>query len=139
MSAASSTVTQDQARQRFRAEHQVHLVSELDEGSSFAQLPAGVYGFTYAPATETPVFQHHSYHSFEVHRLPDGSGRMIAFCSPEDAAKLRSPGEQEITACPEPWESATEPVAIPFDWIQTSLYKPVRRDGNAISLHVSIV
>ena len=136
MAAAATPLSQDQARERYRLEHQVRLVSPADEGTSFSHLPAGVYGFTYAPATETPVFQRQSYHSFEVHKLLDGSGEMIAYCTQQDAAQLNAAGEFEITVYPDVWESATVPVSIPFDRIQTSLYKPVRRDGNAIPLQI---
>ena len=137
MAAAATLVSQDQARERYRVEHKVRLVSEADEGAAFAHLPNGVYGFTYAPATETPIFQRKSYHSFEVHKLPDGSGQLISYCTAEDAAKLDGKGEFDITIYPDPWENATVPVSIPFDWVYTNLYKPVRRDGNAIPLHVS--
>ena len=137
MTATATPVSQDQARERYRSQHQVRLISEADEGSSFAHLPPGVYGFTYAPATETPIFQRHSYHSFEVHKLPDGSGCMIVFCTPEEAAKLKEKGREfEMTVYPDQWENATQPVAIPFDQVYTSLYKPVRRDGNAIPLRI---
>ena len=137
MAAAATLVSQDQARERYRVEHKVRLVSEADEGAAFAHLPNGVYGFTYAPATETPIFQRQSYHSFEVHKLPDGSGQLIAFCNRDDAGKLDGKGEFDITIYPDPWENATVPVSIPFDRVFTSLYKPVRRDGNAIPLHIS--
>ena len=136
MAAAASSLSQDQARERYRLEHQVRLVPPSHEGAGFADLPSGVYGFTYAPATETPIFERHSYHSFEVHKLPDGSGRLIAFCTPQDAAQLTGTGEFDITVYPDAWENASVPVTIPFDWIFTSLYKPVRRDGNAIPLHI---
>lgn len=136
MAAPATTLSQDQARERYRLEHQVRLVSEADDGTGFSHLPGGVYGFTYAPATETPIFQRQSYHSFEVHKLPDGSGRLIAFCTREQAALLSEKSHFEMTVYPDPWESATEPVCIPFDRIHTSLYKPVRRDGNAIPLSI---
>jgi hypothetical protein len=131
-------VSSDQARERFRVEHQVRLVLDAEEGAGFSHLPAGVYGFTYAPATETPLFKRHSYHSFEVHKLPGGAGRLIAFCTPEVAEELKGTGKEiEATLYPDPWEKATVPVAIPFDWIFANLYKPVRRDGNAIDIRIS--
>ena len=138
MAAATPPVSADQARERYRVEHQVRLVSDAEDGTGFAHLPPGVYGFTYAPATETPIFKRHSYHSFEVHKLPGGSGRLISFCTPEVAEELKSNGKEiEVTLYPDPWEKATVPVAIPFDWILANLYKPVRRDGNAIDIRIS--
>ena len=132
------TVSTEQARKEVRAEHDVRLVTLKEEGSAFRDLPNGVYGFTYAPATETPVFERHSYHSFEVHKLPDGSGQIFGYCTAEDAAKVQARSEMfEITLYPDTWANATEMVCIPFSWLLTDIYKPVRREGNATPLRLS--
>lgn len=139
MSTAFATpVTGDMSRERFRSEHKVRLVRPDEDGFSLFKLPPGVYGFTYAPTTETPVFERQSFHSFEVHRLPDSSGRLLVYVSAEDLAQLN--GREKlfsVTGYPDPWESATHLVAIPFDWILNSLHKPVRQDGNGIPLRLS--
>src|SRR5690348_7930864 len=57
---------------RLRAEHQVRLIDPNDEGMSFEKLPVGVYGFSYAPQQESPLFGNKMYQNFEVHKLPDG-------------------------------------------------------------------
>jgi hypothetical protein len=137
--AAAKTLSSGKARDQLRSEHQVQLISPDDEGSAFDRIPNGVYGFTYAPGTETPVFRGQSYHSFEVHKRPDGSGFLVAHCTPEDLAALKRGGRTvEITAYPDPWEKATEAVAIPIGAVVSGYYKPVRQDGNGIPLRLSL-
>jgi hypothetical protein len=138
MTATANPVSTDQARQRFRAEHKVRLVSPQEDGRGFSSLPTGVYGFSYAPATETPLFVRHSFHSFEVHKLADGTGAIIGFCTAADAAKLREKAERfDITLYPDVWQQATEPVAVPIPWLLNDLYKPQREDGNPMPLRLA--
>lgn len=136
----AAVVSPERTREQFRTEHNVRLIRPEEEGDGFNRLPPGVYGFTYAPATETPVFERRSYHSFEVHKLADGAGRLIGCCSSEDAEKLRDARASsfEMILFPESWEQATTLVSIPLDWVAASLYKPVRRDGNGVPLHLSV-
>ena len=138
MSTAIATpVLRDLTRDRLRTEHRVRLLNSEEEGTAFDKLPTGVYGFSYAPATETPLFSQQSYHSFEIHKLPDGSGRLLVFCTEQDAEQIaRSQGDIEITAYPDTWQNAGVLVPIQMRCIATSLYKPVRRDGNAIPLRL---
>ena len=44
----------EQQREQLRAEHKLRPVKSEEEGTAITKLPNGVYGFTYAPATETP-------------------------------------------------------------------------------------
>ena len=136
--AAAITLSHGKAREQLRSEHQVRLVSAGEEGTAFARLPNGVYGFTYAPATETPVFSRQSYHSFEVHKQPDGAGFLLVHVSPGDLNKLKSSGTVQVRALPDPWQEATELIAVPMETIVSRLFKPVREDGNAIPLQVSL-
>jgi hypothetical protein len=138
MSAATPIANdQDQARELLRREHNVRIVRGEEEGLAFHKLPGGVYGFTYAPATETPLFGHKSYHSFEVHKLPDGSGRLIGYCAPEDTARIQSIGQQvDLTLYPDPWESATNLMSIDLGWLVSDNYRPVRKEGNGLLLRL---
>ena len=134
--AIANPVSRDLTRDRLRVEHQVRSLHSEEEGAAFAVLSAGVYGFTYAPATETPLFSTRAYHSFEVHKLADGSGRLLVYCKPEDAARMAAGEVVEFMGYPDPWEDATVLVSVPLDRLMNSLYKPVRRDGNAVPLRV---
>jgi hypothetical protein len=138
MSAATPIANdQDQAREFLRREHNVRSLRAEEEGLAFKKLPGGVYGFTYAPATETPLFSHRSYHSFEYHKLADGSGRLIGYCSPEDFAKMQSLGQPvEIVLYPDPWENATQLTFIDTDWLVSDAYRPARNEGNGVSLRL---
>jgi hypothetical protein len=139
MSTAIATpVSGDLNYDRLRNEHKVRILRPEEEGTAFEKLPNGVYGFTYAPATETPLFANESYHSFELHKLPDDSGRLLVFCTPDEASKLNANREIfEISAFPDSWEAATQLGAVPLDRIMNTIYRQVRRDGNAIPLNLA--
>ena len=129
---------EQQQREQLRAQYQLRSVAREEEGTPVRSLPAGVYGFSYAPATETPLFARKSYHSFEVHKRADGSAHMLAFVSKGEAERLAAHGDDiEVTVYPDPYEQSDTLVSIPFERILTSLYKPVRRDGNAVPLTIA--
>jgi hypothetical protein len=134
--AFANPVLRDLTRDRLRVEHRVRTLQSEEEGAAFDHLPNGVYGFTYAPATETPLFAKPAYHSFEVHKLADGSGRLLVYCTPDDASRIAGGEVGEMMAYPDAWENATVLVAVPLERVMNSLYKPVRRDGNAVPLRV---
>jgi hypothetical protein len=71
----------------------LRALSREEEGLGFNCLPAGVYGFTYAPLSESPLFSRQGYHAFEMQRLPDGSGRLIAYLSAAEAEAIETGDE----------------------------------------------
>jgi hypothetical protein len=128
-----------QQREQLRNEHNLRPLENNEEGTGITKLPAGVYGFTYAPATETPLFARKSYHSFEVHKMKDGKAHIVAFVTPQEAERIRGGHEVQVdvTVYPDPYEEATSMVIIPFDRVLSSLYKPIRYDGNAVPLKLA--
>ena len=139
-STAISLETVQRTRDSVRSEHNVSVVPSELEGSAFDRLPKGVYGFTYAPATETPLFARHSYRSYEIHKLHSGAGCIICYVTRADAEALRNTRSgTEITMYPDAHGDATTLVSIPLDRIVNNNYKPVRRDGNAIPLELAPV
>jgi hypothetical protein len=137
-SANSLATAQEQPIERLRTEHKLRTLLSEEEGIALHNLPAGVYGFSYAPATETPLFSRKSYHSYEVHRIADGSAFLIAFVTPADAERARSHKvEMDITVYPDPYAEATTLVRLPFDRILSNHYKPIRYDGNALHLRLA--
>jgi hypothetical protein len=133
-----SSETVQASRERLRAEHDVSLVPVAHEGSSFHKLPNGVYGFTYAPATETPLFQRHSYHSYEVHKTSSGGGYIICFVTSSDAELLRTSVERlNVTVYPDVYDDATVLVSIALDRVLNNNSKALRRDGNPVSLELA--
>jgi hypothetical protein len=129
-----------QQREQLRSEYKLRPLRNEEEGTGLNKLPNGVYGFTYAPATETPLFVRKSYHSFEVHKTSDGGAYIVAFVNAADAERIREREEDiDVTVYPDPYEDATTMVTISFDRVLTSLYKPVRYEGNAVHLKQAAV
>ncbi len=108
-----------------------------EEGSAVANLPDGVYGFTYAPgAPEVPLFSKHNYHSFEVHKAADGTEYLLGFVTPSEASEIAA---SEIAAkagatmriYPAPWETAQSFVCVPASRMVGAKRMP-REDGNPL-------
>src|SRR3954454_8143414 len=100
-------------RDRFRREHSVRPATDAEEGCATARLPNGVYGFTYAPLTESPVFAKHHHGSFEVHKSAAATEYLIGFVSAADIARLEgASGAAEIRLYPQEYEHATELVSL---------------------------
>ena len=117
-----------------RALHQVSLVDEKDEGSDVAHLPGGVYGFTYSPLQDTPMFRKKAKQSFEVHKLADDGVHLIGFLTESQAARVAIMSEElEVRLYPEPREEAFCAASIPVSRILSSR-GPSRSDGNALWL-----
>ena len=107
------------------------LVPE-EEGSSLPRLPKGVYGFTYSPGQdEIPVFAAKNYHSFEVHKLEDGSEHLIGYITGAEAARLEA-GEPhvEILLFPDAWGESNHLVSIDLGRTIRSRRTPTREEGN---------
>src|SRR5579871_550810 len=119
-----------------RLHHQVALISEAEEGYTLPQISRGAYGFTYAPGQESiPVYRKKGFQSFEVHRLPDGSHRLVGFVSPGQAEQIaRGVRNIEIHLYPEPWGDADRLVHLLFGEILLSKKGPSRSDGNPLDL-----
>ncbi len=122
--------------EHIRALNKVRLIDERERGFGIARLPNGVYGFTYAPQQESPLFSRKSLHSFEMHKLADGSVHVVSFVSEEEAAKLSTSGEYlNIELYPDAWESSVKAVSIPSSRI-IEMAGPSRGPGNALRLRV---
>lgn len=128
----------EQQREKLRNDHALRSLSKNEEGTGVHNLPSGIYGFTYSPATETPLFARKAYHSFEVHKLASGRTVLLAFATEAEAETIRK-GEDgiEVTVYPDPHEQATVLVTIPFERVLSNLYKPIRYDGNALPLKLA--
>ncbi len=117
---------------RIRARHGLRALTDAEEGYPSARLPHGVYGFTYSPGQdETPVFAKKAYHNFEVHKLGDGSERLIGFVTPSEAAILdsRTPGAA-VLLYPDEWKESTHLVSVDLIGTVRLRRTPPREDGN---------
>lgn len=119
------------AIEALRARHIVRPLQPEEEGSALDLLPAGIYGFAYAPGHEAvPLFAKKTYHAFEVHRAADGTQFLLGFVAAQEAADLEAGKEgANIRLFPDPWESAQSLVCVPFARILPPKRMP-REDGN---------
>jgi hypothetical protein len=124
-------------RTMLREAHRVRALTPQEEGTGLLHLPAGVYGFTHAPAAENaPLFASATRHSFEVHRLQN-SAVLLAYVDRQAAAVLeQAPEDFKVLAHPFPGNDATILVAI--EWSRLHLikrYLTPTKDG-AVELQV---
>ncbi|HXG65817.1 MAG TPA: hypothetical protein VNO70_11985 [Blastocatellia bacterium] len=116
--------------------NQVILVDDKDEGTGIAHLPNGVYGFSWAPQEESPLFRKKSFQNFEVHKAADGAVYLIGFVTAQEAALLTTaPRDIEVKLYPEPWGESVKAVSIPKSSILQAK-APSRSHGNALKLEV---
>ncbi len=120
-----------------RAMNQVKQMEIKDEGFSVDRLPGGVYGFTYAPQQESPMFQKKNYRNFEVHKLADNSIQMVGFVTQEEAGQLSSASENiKVNFYPDPAEKSVKAVCIPLSRV-VHTNGPVREAGYVLKLDIS--
>ena len=139
MSRVVYTNTQSTPEQeQLRATHGVRVIADAEEGTGVNALPAGVYGFTYAPALESaPLFITRRFRSFETHKLRDGQVILIGFVTPADAEAMASSADAvEITLQPEPDDDATMLARVPYSRIRQHRQYAVR-SGHGITLQVA--
>ena len=129
--------TQATAEQEaLRARHQLRLVTDAEEGMGVDALPAGVYGFTYAPALpNSPLFSVRRFRSFETHKLANGTVMVVGFASLEAAAAVHGRQDAEIRIQPEPEAGADVMVTVPYACIRHHRQYSVRTE-HGISLKI---
>jgi class 3 adenylate cyclase len=107
------------AQDALRAANKVRLVNDAEEGTGVNALPVGVFGFTYSPGlASAPLFAVRRYRSYEIHKLA-GETIVIAFATPEDAARLASSSEEiAIRVQPQPEDGREMLVQISYSRIK---------------------
>jgi hypothetical protein len=114
----------------------VKLIDAASEGKGIEEIEGGVFGFTYTPHLESPLFRNRGSRSFEIHKLEDLTAHILGFVSDEDAAVLQDPNRYvEITIYPEPWNDADTPASVSRTRIAHSKGL-LRDDGNALKLEL---
>jgi hypothetical protein len=111
----TQTTYDTQERQALRANYHVRTLTPEEEGTGVAWLPDGVYGFTSSVMQrDAPLYGRPICQSYEVHKLADGTVRIVGYVTPEDAAKLgASQSFVTIYLCPAPQGGADTLVSIP--------------------------
>lgn len=122
-------------REQLRAERKLRLIASSEEGLSIDMTPDGVYGFTYSPGTEgVPLYLNHTFQSFEVHKLFNGSLHLIGYMTPADAAAFETSRDNaELKLYPEPFNDAQKFVSVPQERVLKA--KSVSREqGNSLPI-----
>jgi len=89
------------------------------EGTGLDAQPGGIYGFTYAPALpNAPLFQAHTYRSFEIHKRIDGDSFVLGFVAGAVADQVAAGGELDLHVYPEAEGAHDTFVAIPAERIR---------------------
>lgn len=122
-----------EAREAHRSKHAVTLIQGSEVGESIKYLRGGLYGFTYAPQTlEGGLFGTNPYLSFEMHKVPDKSVKLLAAVTPAMKQKIESTKEVcEIEFFPDAYNAAHELVVLPYESL-SHLKPPNRDEGNKI-------
>ena len=121
--------------EQLRIRHKVRPLESDEEGFATGRLPNGVYGFTYAPAQDqVPLFANKTWHSFEIHKLGDGTEHLVGFVTAAEAETVRKGLAAEIELLPDPWEQARELVSIPLSRATPSKKGPSRDGGNGLKI-----
>ncbi len=122
-------------RIRLRQLHKVRLAEGMEEGMPIRNLPAGVYGFTFAPSAEGfGLFAKDNSFAFEVHK--PGEVQLLAYTTKQDAIRLASAGEFVLCELyPVPYGEATRLVAVPLSRI-AKRRPPDRRRANCLYVDV---
>lgn len=118
---------------QLRAAHQLTLIDPTDEGAGFERLPVGIYGFSYAPQQEAPLFGKKMFRNFEVHKLADGQMRVIGYVNEADFQIIEAGRAGTIHLYPDPYEQATRLVSVAMSRVLRAK-SPTRDHGNALPL-----
>lgn len=121
-----------------RMRNRVRPVTISEEGLGINRAPAGVYGFSYTPATtEAPLFNKKAYHSFEVHKLSDGTVLLVGFVTAETVSQMNTGKERiHIRLFADPQDEANILVSIPSSRIIRSKEHSIR-EGKGLELDLA--
>ena len=125
-------------REALRAGHGLRAITSQEEGHDVKHLPAGIYGFTAAPAApELPLFIHPIVRCTEVHKTADGEICLIGYVDPAEAQAIEHGSEPvRSNLYPEPRDKATALIALPMSRIDRR-HPPTRQDGNPMAVVIA--
>ncbi len=125
-------------REALRIRHGVRAVTSQEEGHDVKSLPAGVYGFTGAPAApELPLFTQPIVRSTEVHKTANGEIYLIGYVRPAEAQTIENGSEPvRVDLFPDPREESATLVAVPMSRIDQR-HPPSRSGGNSMAVEIA--
>jgi hypothetical protein len=125
-------------REALRDRHGVRAVTSAEEGHDAKSLPAGVYGFTGAPAApQLPLFAHPIVRSTEVHKTANGEIYLIGYVQPAEKQTIESGSEPvHVNLFPEPCGASAALIALPMSRIERR-HPPARDNGNPMAVEIA--
>lgn len=126
-------------RQALRDSSNLRIVTAKEEGTDVQFLPAGVYGFTGAPAAaEIPLFSKPYFECFEIHKLAGGETAWVGYLTEQERAGYQQGGEHlTLDLYPEPHEQATCLVRVTETRVERRR-PPTRDKGNSMRMEIAI-
>jgi hypothetical protein len=119
-----------------RARNKVRRVEDNEEGTGVDRLPRGVYGFSFSPHQEIPLFRRKMFRSFEVHKLADGTVHLVGFVTEKEYMRLApSNGQVEVMLYPDPYEESMKVASVALDRVARAT-GPSRDYGNFLKLEI---
>jgi hypothetical protein len=136
-SPATPTPNTELEMEALRTRLNLQRVTPELEGLSLAQMPDGVYGYSFSSASvESPLFSARQFQSFEWHKLHDGTLQVLGFAKPDEAAALIADQEPvDFNLYPDPHGASNQLVCVPLNRVRRQK-PPSRSDGNFMALHV---
>ncbi len=127
-------------RQALRDASQLRLVTTKEEGTDIGHLPAGVFGFTGAPAAvEIPVFIRPYFECFEIHKLADGQTAWVGYVTAQERTLLEAEREAiTLDLYPDPHGQAVCLVRVPATRVERRK-SPTRDNGNSMRMDLAPV
>ena len=125
-------------RQALREGSGLRIVTSKEEGTDVQHLPAGVYGFTGAPAaSEIPLFIKPYFECFEIHKLADGPVAWVGYVTGDELANYERGGAPvTLDLYPDPYDKSTFLLRVPDGRVERR--KPPTRDkGNSMRIQIA--
>jgi len=121
-----------------RQTNALKLITADQEGISLSALPNGIYGYTYSPAgEETPLFTQKTFQCYEIHKLHDGSVRLIGYVTPSEHQQIEAGIDPlEFNLYPAPYGESSRIIAIPLARLARAK-APSRSDGNYTRIDIN--
>ena len=115
------------------------MVEIQEAGAGIAQLPNGIYGFSFSPQQEAPLFEKKMFRNFEVHKLADGAVHIIGFVTEKEYEQFSLSNERaELKLYPDPYAESVKAVSVPVDRA-AAMTGPSRDNGNFLKLEINPV
>lgn len=125
-------------RQTLRDGSNLRSVTAKEEGTDIQHLPAGIFGFTGAPATaEIPLFIKPYFECFEVHKLADGDTAWVGYVTEQESAGYEEGSEAlSLDLYPDPHDQAVCLVRVSASRVERRR-PPTRDRGNSMRMEIA--